>query len=122
MPTWLPLTSTLSYLSTSSEYELVLCWSNCVAESILHSDIASAIRLVFDDEIELDEEFTLTSFPYGTEVPMDEGAFGFEKLNLNGEHKTSKDVKQTSAEWIARATRRKQLCVVFAHVHSHINY
>ena len=66
-------------------------------------DIATAIRDVFNDDLELEHEFTLSSFPAGTEVPY-EGEYP-----PSNSAPSSTKAKQTSAEWFARAQRRKQL-------------
>ncbi|KAJ8296009.1 Neutral trehalase [Rhodotorula toruloides] len=69
-------------------------------------DIATSIREHFNDSLELDHEFTLTPFPFGTEVP-------YKPTNPNlpdlSQPRSSTASKQTSAEWFARAARRKDL-------------
>lgn len=68
-------------------------------------DIAAIIRDHFDDSLELEAEFELSAFPFGEEVPYraPPGAADYSKP------RRSTDVPQTSAEWLARAARRKQL-------------
>lgn len=70
------------------------------------TDIATAIRDHFDDSLELEAEFDLTPFPFGTEVaytPTDPSL-----PDLSGPRKST-SAPQTSAEWFARAARRKEL-------------
>jgi alpha,alpha-trehalase len=66
-------------------------------------DIATAIRDVFDDSLELEHEFELCSFPFGSEVPY--------TGDYQSPHSSSSSTAsvQTSAEWFARAARRKEL-------------
>ncbi|GAA5828689.1 hypothetical protein JCM3766R1_003790 [Sporobolomyces carnicolor] len=69
-------------------------------------DIATVIHEHFGDELDLVEEFSLTPFPFGTELaykPTDASL-----PDLSGP-RTSTSYKQTSAEWFARAARRKEL-------------
>jgi alpha,alpha-trehalase len=66
-------------------------------------DIGTTIREHFGDELELDDEFELSAFPFGTEVKYE----GTDEWNEEGVRSTSR--KQTSAEWFKRAERRKQL-------------
>lgn len=69
-------------------------------------DIATVIHEHFGDELDLVEEFPLTPFPFGTELaykPTDASL-----PDLSGP-RTSTSSKQTSAEWFARAARRKEL-------------
>lgn len=77
-------------------------------------DIAYAIKEFFGDSLELEEDFELQSFPFGTALPFDASAgpaspeeLDFESLKLSG--RSSIGAKQTSSEWVARATRRRQL-------------
>jgi len=60
-------------------------------------DIGTAIREVFDDELELEEDFPLAPFPPSVE------SYG------NSYRESSKKRKQTSNEWFARAQFRKQI-------------
>lgn len=64
-------------------------------------DIATAIRDVFDGKLDLEDEFELQPFPFGTEVPV------LEDVKYPGGKSTER--LQTAEEWFARATRRKQL-------------
>ncbi|GAA93898.1 hypothetical protein E5Q_00544 [Mixia osmundae IAM 14324] len=64
------------------------------------TDVATAISEVFDDDFELDEDFALAPFPFGTEVPH-------ETAHVSGERSTGK--KQKASDWIERARRRKKL-------------
>ena len=66
-------------------------------------DIATAIRDYFDDSLELDLEFTIGAFPFGSEVPY----IGL--AAIASEHSSKSAPRQTSAHWFARAARRKQL-------------
>lgn len=66
-------------------------------------DIATAIRDVFDDHLELEHDFTVSAFPFGSEVPYDGDEPAAPSVN------SKQAPPQTSAEWFARATRRKQL-------------
>ncbi|CEQ41828.1 SPOSA6832_03585, partial [Sporobolomyces salmonicolor] len=69
-------------------------------------DIATVLRDHFDDELELFEEFPLTPFPFGTEVPYTPSEPSLPDLS---QPRSSTASKQTSAEWFARAARRKVL-------------
>lgn len=69
-------------------------------------DIATTIRDHFDDDLELVEEFSLSKFPFGADVPYD--ATGSTLPDLSGE-RSSTTGRQSSAEWFARAARRKEL-------------
>ncbi|GAA5953272.1 hypothetical protein JCM21900_004470 [Sporobolomyces salmonicolor] len=69
-------------------------------------DIATVLRDHFDDELELFEEFPLTPFPFGTEVPYTPTEPSLPDLS---QPRSSTASKQTSAEWFARAARRKVL-------------
>ncbi len=60
-------------------------------------DIATAIRELFDDELEIDEDFPLTPFPPAPEA--------YKKK----ERVSSKAKVQTSEEWFARAELRREL-------------
>lgn len=76
------------------------------------SDIATAIKEVFDDTLELEEEFELQPLSFGTEVPFDRDLpTSLQQLRISNEKRSSKAAPQTSAEWFARANRRKQLSV-----------
>ncbi|KAM0788228.1 hypothetical protein ACM66B_001382 [Microbotryomycetes sp. NB124-2] len=70
------------------------------------SDIADVIERHFDGQLELDEEFELSVFPFGTEV-MYTGSDEY----VTGELGTNSSLSraQTSTEWRQRAERRKQL-------------
>ncbi|TNY22358.1 alpha,alpha-trehalase-neutral trehalase [Rhodotorula diobovata] len=70
------------------------------------TDIATAIRDHFDDSLELEAEFDLTPFPFGTEVPYTPTDSSLP--DLSGPRKST-SAPQTSAEWFARAARRKEL-------------
>jgi len=66
-------------------------------------DIANAIRDVYDDHFELEEDFPLSPFPFGEEA---------KKLGVEADKKRptrSTQGFQTSKEWFARAALRKQL-------------
>jgi alpha,alpha-trehalase len=76
-------------------------------------DIATCIRDVFDDRLELDEEFEFSSFPFGEELPYtpvhlhdDPSSQQSQKQGSDG--KVNQKV-QSSKEWFDRAKRRKQL-------------
>ncbi|KAH9015970.1 alpha,alpha-trehalase-neutral trehalase [Lactarius deliciosus] len=60
-------------------------------------DIATAIREVFDDELELDEDFDLAPFPPSVEA------------YANPHRERSLARSQTSAEWFARADFRRDM-------------
>jgi alpha,alpha-trehalase len=60
------------------------------------SDIATAIEQVFDDELELEDEFTLAPWPISAETYAQDAV---------KQQSTSK--KQTSAEWKARMAKRR---------------
>ncbi|GAA5983817.1 hypothetical protein JCM11641_005204 [Rhodosporidiobolus odoratus] len=70
------------------------------------SDIAIAIRDHFDDSLTLEHDFPLTPFPFGTEVPYTPSDSSLPDLSLPAR---STERVQTSAEWFARAARRKVL-------------
>ncbi|KAH8928246.1 glycoside hydrolase family 37 protein [Atractiella rhizophila] len=88
-------------------------------------DIASAIKSVFDDRLELDDEFDLSPYPFGSEVPdhvdrREKSTFASyvpsqspwfsNKEGRERMPKISSTAKvQTSAEWLARAMRRRKL-------------
>jgi alpha,alpha-trehalase len=59
-------------------------------------DIATAIREVFDDELELEEDFDLAPFPPSVEA------------YANPHRERSRAHPQTSAEWFARADFRRE--------------
>ncbi|SCZ93579.1 BZ3500_MvSof-1268-A1-R1_Chr6-3g08751 [Microbotryum saponariae] len=67
-------------------------------------DIATIIRDHFGDSLDLEEDYALSAFPFGTEVPYK----GPRELVAEAGRRSTQ-VKQTSAEWFARAGRRKQL-------------
>ncbi|PLW36451.1 hypothetical protein PCASD_11218 [Puccinia coronata f. sp. avenae] len=67
-------------------------------------DIATCIRDVFDDRLELEQEFQFSSFPFGEEVP-----YVPSDHTQEGEHAHFNQRIQTSKEWFERAKRRKQL-------------
>ncbi|BGP14321.1 hypothetical protein JCM10213_004448 [Rhodosporidiobolus nylandii] len=71
------------------------------------TDIATAIRDHFDDALSLEHDFALTPFPYGTEVPYTPPADS--TLPDLSQPARSTERVQTSAEWFARAARRKDL-------------
>lgn len=66
-------------------------------------DIATAIRDVFGDSLDLELDFEVQAFPFGSEVPYTE-----DFAPTSGGH-SKQTPTQTSAEWFARAIRRKQL-------------
>lgn len=67
-------------------------------------DIATTLRDHFDGEFELEEEFELSSFPFGEDLPFkEEGHEGLHGV------RSSTGAKQTTKEWLARAARRKAL-------------
>ncbi|KAI5477104.1 alpha,alpha-trehalase, glycoside hydrolase family 37 protein [Pseudohyphozyma bogoriensis] len=70
-------------------------------------DIGTAIKEFFDDDLDLVEEFELSPFPFGTEQPYTPSP-AYDLPDLSGP-RNSKTSKQTSAEWFARAERRKEL-------------
>ncbi|OAV88576.1 hypothetical protein PTTG_05722 [Puccinia triticina 1-1 BBBD Race 1] len=67
-------------------------------------DIATCIRDVFDDRLELDEEFEFSSFPFGEELPHSQPDF-----TEPPQHRHVNQKVQSSKEWFDRAKRRKQL-------------
>ena len=69
-------------------------------------DIATAIRDVFEDHLELEHDFLLSAFPFGTELPPDSNA---RNLTQQTQQSSTSAPPQKSAEWLARAQRRKQL-------------
>lgn len=75
------------------------------------SDIATAIKEIFGDTLELEEEFDLQPLHFGSEVPYPDLESKMEELNISNEKRSSRAAPQTSAEWFARAARRQQLCV-----------
>ncbi|GAA5887318.1 hypothetical protein JCM6882_002490 [Rhodosporidiobolus microsporus] len=70
-------------------------------------DIATAIRDHLGDSLTLEHDFPLTPFPYGTEVPYKPTDASLPDLSQPGVRSTER--VQTSAEWFARAARRKDL-------------
>jgi alpha,alpha-trehalase len=70
-------------------------------------DIAGTIKEHFGDELELEVAFDLSPFPFGQDVPYVPAA-GLTLGDLSGVRGSTEGV-QTSAEWFARAERRKQL-------------
>lgn len=70
------------------------------------TDIATVIHDHFNGELELEHGFDLTPFPFGTEVPYQSLDASLPDLS---QPRRSTESKQTSAEWFARAARRKQL-------------
>lgn len=75
-------------------------------------DIATSIRDVFDDELLLEDDFELSPFPLGSEVPYSgpphpDGMV--RKTTSRGTPIRSITAPQRSAEWFARAARRKTL-------------
>ncbi|KAA1083428.1 alpha,alpha-trehalase nth1 [Puccinia graminis f. sp. tritici] len=75
-------------------------------------DIATCIRDVFDDRLELDEEFEFSSFPFGEELPYSE-YFDHSQPSPppppHQQHVPIDQKVQSSKEWFDRAKRRKQL-------------
>ncbi|GAA6034834.1 hypothetical protein JCM8097_009323 [Rhodosporidiobolus ruineniae] len=69
-------------------------------------DIATAIRDHFGDALSLEHDFALTAFPFGTELPYKPTDPSLPDLSQPAR---STDRVQTSAEWFARAARRKDL-------------
>ncbi|KAK4058296.1 alpha,alpha-trehalase nth1 [Microbotryomycetes sp. JL221] len=69
-------------------------------------DIAQVIEQHFGGQLELEQDFELSTFPFGTEVKYD----GSTKYNT-GEFGTNSSLTrhQTSEEWKLRSERRKQL-------------
>ncbi|ORY88799.1 glycoside hydrolase family 37 protein [Leucosporidium creatinivorum] len=69
-------------------------------------DIATVIKEHFDDSLELVEDYEISVFPFGTEIKYT-GPADFS----TGERGTNSSLGkvQTSAEWTARADRRKAL-------------
>jgi len=65
-------------------------------------DIATCIRDVFDDRLELDEDFEFSRFPFGEEVPY------VPSDHAQGQSHFNQKI-QSSKEWFERAKRRKQL-------------
>ena len=62
-------------------------------------DIGNTIRDHFDDSLELDTSFAQSVFPFGEELP-------FKSTTAAPTERST----QNSAEWFARAERRKELC------------
>ncbi|GAA5852877.1 hypothetical protein JCM5353_001228, partial [Sporobolomyces roseus] len=69
-------------------------------------DIATVIHEQFNDELDLVEEFPLTAFPFGTEFPYKPTNSSLP--DLSGPRNSTESI-QSSAEWFARAARRKEL-------------
>ncbi|KAI7959515.1 hypothetical protein MJO28_003306 [Puccinia striiformis f. sp. tritici] len=68
-------------------------------------DIATCIRDVFDDRLELDEEFEFSKFPFGEELPYTNTSPSF-----GNQQESFKNQKiQNSKHWFDRAKRRKEL-------------
>ncbi|MBW0464184.1 hypothetical protein O181_003899 [Austropuccinia psidii MF-1] len=67
-------------------------------------DIATCLLEVFDDHLELEEEFELSSFPFGEELPC---SSTFSVRHQPSQNSTS--AVQASEEWFNRAKRRKEL-------------
>lgn len=77
--------------------------------ALLHkyeTDIAAVLRQHFDGQLELEEEFELSVFPFGTEVEYD-GPREYATGPLGSNSSTAR--KQTAEEWEQRAARRKVL-------------
>lgn len=72
---------------------------------LVHSDIAHIISHYFDDNFTLEEDFTLSAFPFGFEVHMLKQHASYKR---QGGHSSLKG-QQKAAEWQARAERRRQL-------------
>lgn len=72
-------------------------------------DIAQAIREHFNDSLDMEEDFELSVFPFGTEVAHDNPSTSSNAFASCREGKTSLEAPQTSAEWYARANRRRKL-------------
>jgi alpha,alpha-trehalase len=70
-------------------------------------DIATTIRDHFDDSLDLIHDFPITPFPFGTEVPYNPPSDSTLPDLSGPRHSTTSP--QTSAEWFARAARRKEL-------------
>ena len=68
-------------------------------------DIAATLDEHFGGELDIEEDFALSAFPFGTEVPY-EDTVGLG--DLTGPRRSTGQ-KQTSKEWWARAARRKAL-------------
>ncbi|SCV67679.1 BQ2448_5290 [Microbotryum intermedium] len=67
-------------------------------------DIATVVRDHLGDSLDLEDDYALSAFPFGTEVEY-KGPSEF----VAEAGRRSTQVKQTSAEWFVRAGRRKQL-------------
>ena len=73
-------------------------------------DIANAIRDIFDDSLDLVDDFELSVFPFGTDVEVPENIRSLPGvLDIWNKPVSSLAVRQTSALWFARAARRQQL-------------
>ena len=73
-------------------------------------DIANAIRDIFDDSLDLEDEFQLPLFPFGSVVPVDANIKDLPQVQAIWKKKLiSTQTPQTSAIWFARAARRQQL-------------
>lgn len=70
-------------------------------------DIATTIRDHFGDSLDLTHDFALTPFPFGSEVPYT-APTDSTLPDLTGPRRST-GAPQTSAEWFARAARRKDL-------------
>lgn len=72
-------------------------------------DIANAIENEFGDTLELDEEFTMSPFPFGTDVPMSLASKPANFPSARSAKASSRTLPQSSDEWKMRAARRKRL-------------
>lgn len=72
--------------------------------------VGTAIHQHLDDRLELVEEFAIQPFPFGSELPVgDEVKSRGVDFALTSQPRTSTKTVQTSAEWFARCTRRREL-------------
>lgn len=75
------------------------------------TDIATCIRDLYGGELALKDEFELSSFPFGSEMPYT-GRHACTPASNTGEgqhYQASEAAPQTADEWFARAARRKEL-------------
>ena len=72
-------------------------------------DIAQAIDQVYGGELELEEDFALVPFPFGTEVPLDPSVAYPVDQSVTSKPRRSTDRPMTAGEFYARAMRTQQL-------------
>ena len=72
-------------------------------------DIAQAIDQVFGGTLELEDDFALAQFPFGTEVPLDPSVSYPVDLAVTSQPRRSTDRPMTAGEFYAHAMRTQQL-------------